>query len=54
MDHMMFFSKDKIKSPTIELIGDNITIDYLSTIYEESKYNILSTLSYRLDRFYLK
>ena len=54
MDHMMLFSKEQIKSPTIEIIGDNITINYLSTIYEESEYQILATLSPRLVRNYFK
>lgn len=54
MDHMMLFSNKQIKSPTIEIIGDHITLDYLSIIYEESKYELLSTLSSRLKRSYFK
>ena len=54
MDHMMFFSQNEIKSPTIEIIGDNLTLEYLSKIYGESKYELLSTLSNRLKRNYFK
>lgn len=54
MDHMMFFSKEKPKNETIELIGDNLKIDYLENIYNESKYQIFASLSYRLKRIYTK
>ena len=54
MDHMMFFSEQKIKSPTIEIIGENIKLDYLSNIFNESKYVIVTSLSPRITRNYLK
>ena len=54
MDHMMFFSKEKPQFLTLELMGNNLKIDYLENIYNESKYQILSSLSYRLKRIYTK
>jgi alanine racemase len=54
MDLMMFFSPNMIKSSTIEIIGEHIYLDYLSTLFEESKYVILATLNQRLERNYLK
>ena len=54
MDHMMFFSQDKPNNSTIELIGDDLKLDYLESIYNESKYVIISSLSSRLERKYPK
>lgn len=54
MDHLILFSQKEIKSPTIEIIGDHITLSYLSSLYEESEYHILATLSSRLKRNYFK
>lgn len=54
MDLMMFFSPNIIKSPTIEIIGDHINLNYLSSLFGESIYVILATLNSRLERHYFK
>ncbi len=54
MDLMMFFSPNIIKSPTIEIIGNHINLNYLSSIFGESIYVILATLNSRIERHYFK
>ena len=54
MDLMMFFSPNIIKSPTIEIIGDHINLNYLSSLFGESIYLILATLNSRLERRYFR
>ncbi|MDD6301809.1 MAG: alanine racemase [Bacillales bacterium] len=50
MDHMMFFSKNKPISNSIEIIGPHLNLDYLEKRYKESKYQILALLSPRIIR----
>ena len=54
MDLMMFFSPKTIKSPTIEIIGEHINLNYLSSLFGESIYVILATLNSRIERHYFK
>lgn len=54
MDHMMFFSKEFINAKELEIIGPHLTLKYLSIIYEESPYQIFTTLSPRIKRIYAK
>lgn len=54
MDLLMLFSKKYIpENEIIEVIGDNINLLDLSSFYKESIYQIVTTLSSRLERKYI-
>jgi len=54
MDHMMFFSKEKIEGDYIEIIGTNVPLSMQIRNNELSPYEVLSSLSPRIEKNYIK